>query len=142
MFDLTYFKNRGDVEPKCILIENDVYGIVDRLREIDSGYFVVFNPDTQRFELHHSEQVDGSYCLTFPYEELDERAVTKTLETSSARAKIIRAEMIAHNEKIERDRNNKIQDETSWKTREMYHYALRHGVDGEIDSAAYSTKWA
>jgi hypothetical protein len=142
MIDVTFYKNRGDIEPQCILVENDVCGIVKRIQEIDKDYFVVFNPGTQRFELHHAGQVDSTYCLTFPFEELDSRAVVKTLETSSARAKIILAEMIAHNEKLEKSKNDKMQDEASWKTKELYHYALRHGIDGCIDNTAYSTRWA
>ena len=141
MIDITYFMNHGDIKPNCILVESDVYGIADRLKEIDKGYFVVFNPNNQRYQLHHSEQPDSSYCLTFPYEGLDDRAVEHTRRTSVTRAKTIFAEMKAHNEKLERDNNNKVADEVAWKAKEIYQHSIRHGVDGDFDSGAFTTKW-
>ena len=140
--DITYFINRGDIRPNCKLVENDVFGIVNRLQEIDKGYFVVFNPANQRYQLHHAEQPDNSYCLTFPYEELDDRAVEHTRRTSVTRAKTIFAEMKAHNERLERENANKVNDEVAWKAKEIYQHAMRHGVDGTFDDGAFTTKWS
>lgn len=142
MVDITFYKNRGDIEQNCVLIESDVFNISQRIKEIDEGYFIVFNPTNQRYELHHSEQADSSYCSTLPYEELDGRAIERTREMSAARARIILAEMKAHNEKLEHDNNKKIENEVAWKAKEIYQHSLRHGVDGMFDDGAFKTSWS
>jgi hypothetical protein len=142
MVDIVYFKNRGDVELNCILIENDLFGVVTEIQNnIDKGYFIVFNPNNQKFELHHIEQPDTTYCLTFPFDGLDGRAVEYTRKTSVTRAKTIKAEMKAHNERLEMARQKATENEVGWKSKEMYKYAIRHGADGYIPDDAYSSRW-
>ena len=57
-----------------IKINSDVFNIIDRLKQIDSGYFVLFNTNTKKFEIHNSETKNG-YCLTIPYRQLDKRSL-------------------------------------------------------------------
>ncbi len=80
-------------------IESDCLDIVKRIQAIDKDYFVLFNPTCQKFELHNSAQ-KNSYCLTFPYDCLDERAVTFVLKTRVQNADELFAQMEAENEKI------------------------------------------
>jgi hypothetical protein len=141
MVDIVYFKNRGDVSPESILVENDCCSVVRDIQNIDKDYFVVFNPNNQKFELHHTKQPDSSYCLTFPFDELDGRAVEHTRRTSATRARTLFEEMKAHNERLEREKNNRLDDEISWKAKEIYTHCIRHGVDGDFDDGAFSTKW-
>lgn len=141
MIDILYFKNRGDIEPECILIESDVFGISKKVKEIDKDYFIVFNPKVQKFELHHATQYDCSYCSTLPFDELDERTLTHIRKHSSTRAKAIMAEMKENNERLERSKRNSFNDEVAWKAREIYTHCIRHGVDGDFDDGAFSTKW-
>ena len=49
-----------------IRIENDVFDVVKRIKQIDDGYFVVFDLDKEKYELHNKYQ-NNSYCLTYPY---------------------------------------------------------------------------
>ena len=56
-------------------IESDVYNISKRVKDIDIDYYVVFNTITSKFEVHNSNQFGGSYCLTLPFKELDERTL-------------------------------------------------------------------
>lgn len=65
---------------KLLEIKSDCLCIVERLKEIDPTYFVVLNLDSQKFELHSHAQ-KNTYCLTFPFDTLDERALTMTLQT-------------------------------------------------------------
>jgi len=62
-------------------IESDCLDIVKRIKSIDKDYFVVFNLNDKKFELHHRSQKKKTYCLTFPYDVLDERAYLYTLKT-------------------------------------------------------------
>lgn len=81
---------------KSFKIESDCQDIVKRLKDIDINYFVVYNLDKQRFELHNSAQ-KNSYCLTFPYESLDERAIDLALKTRVQNADIIFASLEKEN---------------------------------------------
>ena len=57
-----------------IKIDDDVFDITKRIKEIDDGYFVVYNTLKNSFELHNNYQ-ENTYCLTCPYECLDERVL-------------------------------------------------------------------
>ena len=67
-----------------IKIFNDVYEISKRIRYIDKDYYVVYDTSKQKFEIHNSNQIGGSYCLTLPYNELDERTLKYVRSTQTA----------------------------------------------------------
>ena len=66
-----------------IKIESDVYEIAKRIKYIDRNYYIVYDTSSRVFELHNSAQRDTTYCLTFPYNTLDIRALIYTYESSS-----------------------------------------------------------
>ena len=67
-----------------IKIFNDVYEISKRISYIDKDYYVVYDTSKQKFEIHNSNQIGGSYCLTLPYNELDERTLKYVCLTQTA----------------------------------------------------------
>ena len=79
-------------------ILHDMFNISKRIRNIDRNYYVVFNISKQKFEVHNSSQIGSSYCLTIPYDKLDERTLKLVLKTKSANIEEIL-------EKIENDNN-------------------------------------
>ncbi|MBP3431683.1 MAG: hypothetical protein J6K39_02385 [Clostridia bacterium] len=66
---------------KSFEIESDCLDIVKRIKSIDEDYFVVFEPVSQKFQLHARSQGRNSYCLTFPFDTLDERSYFHVLKT-------------------------------------------------------------
>lgn len=66
-----------------IKLKSDVYNISKRVKEIDYGYYVVYDTSKSKFEIHCSTQVGTSYCLTLPYSCLDERALNYIHKTKS-----------------------------------------------------------
>lgn len=82
-----------------IQIKNDVYNISKRLKNIDRFYYVVYDTSKQKFEIHNSSQIGSSYCLTLPYEKLDERTLKYVLLTKSNNIDKI-LESIENNNKI------------------------------------------
>lgn len=88
------------------VIEDDVFDIVKRIKEIDSDYFVVFNKQKLLFELHHASQPLTSYCLTFPFEHLDVRAVDFVQKTKRQNKDKLIKEMEEENEKLEKEKIN------------------------------------
>ncbi len=62
-------------------INNDIYFINSRIKEIDKNYQIYFNTAKKSFEIHNREQIGGSYCLTVPYSLLDARTIEYVRET-------------------------------------------------------------
>ena len=57
------------------LIRFDVFDIVKRIKYIDRNYYIIINTSSNKFEIHNSAQRGSSYCLTLPYDKLDERTL-------------------------------------------------------------------
>ena len=89
-------------------IESDCLDIIKRIKAIDRDYFVVFDLDKKKYELHHCSQGGGTYCLTFPYDELDERAYTYVLKTRVENSDKLFEEIQLENLKLEKAAVNKI----------------------------------
>lgn len=86
-----------------IKIENDLYDIVKKIRQIDKNYFVIFDDKKRSFELHNSTQKNDSYALTFPYEELDFRAYNYVHYTKIENMKKLVDEIDSHNALLEKN---------------------------------------
>lgn len=84
-----------------MLIENDVFDIASRLKEIDATYDVRYNKITKKFELHGGKPY--GLILVFPYERLDQRALVHARKTRIERLAQIIEEIDMNNAKIERD---------------------------------------
>ena len=55
-------------------INDDVYFICQRIKEIDKSYHILYNLSRHCYEVHSFEQKD-SYCFSVPFQELDERTL-------------------------------------------------------------------
>ena len=84
-----------------IKLSHDVYEISKRIKNIDRDYFMVYDTSSRKFEVHNSAQADTTYCLTLPFNQLDERTLNYVAKTRS-----VNIEKIL--EEIEKD--NKIQE--------------------------------
>lgn len=84
-----------------IKIKHDLYEISKRIKNIDRDYFLVYDTVRANFEVHNSAQQDTTYCLTLPYNELDERALDYVAKTRCANIENILEEI---------NNNNKIQE--------------------------------
>lgn len=57
------------------VVENDLYFIASRLKEIDPTYFVVYNVRRGGYEVHSNGQRGNTLCFVVPYPELDARTI-------------------------------------------------------------------
>ncbi len=89
------------------IIRDDMFGIADRLKSIDDGYFVFLNYRTGKFEVHNGKDT-RSLCLVLPYDTLDERTVRHVLYTRAERAREIVARMERENARLEKEREQNI----------------------------------
>lgn len=62
-------------------ITHDVYNIANRIRDIDSGYYIVYDTSKGHFEVHNANQRDTTYCVTLPFDTLDERVLNYVNKT-------------------------------------------------------------
>ena len=121
-------------------LTTNVYHIPERLREIDSGYFVVRNHKKHTFEVHHREQPHTTYCLTVPYEELDVRTVELVRKTARHNLQKLILEMDEHNRRLEEKKSN-LGEESAQKTKEVLSYLSRHECKEWVDEDAFSTRF-
>lgn len=98
-----------------IILGTDNLYILDRLREIDDSYFIVYNLDRKCYEVHSSEQRGGSYCFTSPFSILDDRIVEYARKTRAMR----KDEIIKEIDEANAKRENRIYKDAAEKIREV-----------------------
>jgi len=91
-----------------VLITGDMYDICSRLKEIDGGYYVMFDGKRKRFEVHHRGQRGNTLCVVLPYDRLDERAVVHVRRTRAERMREVVAEMDRDNARREREERDRV----------------------------------
>ena len=106
-----------------VLIKYDMFGISKRIKNIDKGYFILFNTNSNKFEVHHNNQVGGTYCLTCPFERLDSRLLDYVLLTSNKNSKNLLIEIENNNEKIVSKIENDRKDYVESNLKDIYDYA-------------------
>lgn len=82
-----------------INVKDDVLDIVNRIKQIDSSYFIIYDTNKNIYELHCLEQPLSTFCLTL-YDKLDERSVNKTLKTRKQNKDALIEEIEKNNAKI------------------------------------------
>lgn len=138
--DINYFKNSRRMKKNLIYVQTNAFNIPERIREIDSGYFVMFNPDTGKYEVHHKEQ-DYTLALNLPYDELDARAIRYVHETRVENIRKIQAEIEANNEKIEFEKEMKRSDMMKDIAGDIHSYCTRHESKEKPDDGAFKTRF-
>lgn len=84
-------------------IENDVLDIAARLREIDDGYFIVYNGLFRRLEVHNQRQRGNTFCRVVPSNRLNARTVELVRKTRAENADRLLAEIDEHNARVENE---------------------------------------
>ena len=88
------------------LIENDLFDIAKRLKEVDERYLLYRNAKLNRFEIY----ADGALQIAVPYDELDARTVELARRTRLEFVGRIIKEIDENNEKLERTRQKENRD--------------------------------
>jgi hypothetical protein len=123
-------------------IDDDLYSISKRVRDIDPGYFILLNRRSGKYEVHHMDQPPGAtFCLTVPYEQLDERTIQLIRETRIERLNELIKKMNESNDKIDADRDAYFKDYIKWVGTETYRYVCTHESKETLDPGAFKTRW-
>ena len=100
-----------------IKINNDLFDIAWRIKEIDPRYEIYFETESQKFTVW----AEGKRQLTLPFENLDERTLVYTSKTRVENMEEVIREIDSGNDKREKDRlirvQDKIEDEFSHRLR-------------------------
>ena len=88
---------------KARIIKDDLFGIAKRLRQIDKGYFAVFNYRHKRFEIHHGGQKGSTLCLIVPFNRLDGRVLDLVKKSRVENAGRLILEMEQSNAALEKN---------------------------------------
>jgi len=127
------------------VVESNVFCIPERLKEIDPGYFVVFNHKTKQFEVHHNKQIGGTLCLNIPYPELDYRTIELVRETRVERAsqiwEQIKRDEIRREIEAEKAIKKALDDQVTPKLKEIHRYVNTHESYETIPDDAYTTRF-
>lgn len=105
-----------------VKIESDVFDITQRIKEIDDGYFIMFNVNSKKFEIHNKNTKNG-YCLTVPYCQLDNRTIELIHKTHIKNYDKIVKSLDEDNEKLNNKQIEKLKEINDYKVREILKYS-------------------
>lgn len=117
-----------------IKIDSDVHDITIRVKEIDDGYFIVYNTDKDCYEIHNSKQKD-TYCLTCPYEFLDDRVLGLVCMSNIQNIDTILEDIDNNNSSIEQNAIKTTKDIGDYKAREIYKFANNSSKNFDSEKA-------
>lgn len=120
-----------------IKIESDVLDIITRIKEIDNGYYIMYNLSNKKFEVHNEHQ-KNSYCLTIPYPQLDERTIKLIYDTSIKNYDKIVKELEEDNKKYQEKEIEKVKEINDYKIREILKYS---GAGVRNVERAFKSTW-
>jgi hypothetical protein len=103
--------------PRHRLVKHDMYGIVERLKEIEDGYFVLQDKVTGSYEVHSTLNTGNTYCFTVPYGRLDARTLEYCRRTSTGRNVVAMVEK--NNNKIDASRERAKLNDMEARTAEL-----------------------
>lgn len=122
------------------IVTTSVTSIPERLKEYDKSFFVVYNHQSHKFEVHSTDNLFDTYCFTVPFNELDSRTIdlVKKNDTKNKGAREIEKEINDHNDKIEREKKKAQKNWIEDIARET-HSAFKKDLDHEY--IGMSRKW-
>lgn len=121
-----------------IKIDNDVFEITKRIKEIDEGYYIVFDTKKERYELHNKNQ-PYTYCLTYPYADLDSRLIDMLLYTNINNIDNILYDIDKNNNNIENNVNKDIKNRSEYMVREIYDFASNSSKKCDVN--LFKNEW-
>jgi hypothetical protein len=121
-----------------IKIENDVFDIVKRIKDLDEGYFILFDTTKKQFEVHNKNQ-NSTYCLTVPFGELDKRLVDLIKYSNMKNIDKIIEDIDRNNIKLEQNMEDNRKSQTEYMVNEIYQYC--NNSSKEFTDDAFSAKW-
>jgi hypothetical protein len=118
----------GEYGKNRVPVTGNALDIPQRLKEMNGGYFVMFNTILQKFEIWHRGSGEGTLECVLPYEALDARALRHVRKHRIERQAQLLREVEEHNRRLEEQSRRQWLDRAGDRTREAVRY-LRNRVD-------------
>ena len=119
-----------------IIINEDTYDIVKRIKEIDENYYIVYDTEKQRFEMHYAD-LPQTFCFIIG-DELDSRAIDKIYYTSTKYTDEILEKIDKNNSDLEINTIRQFQSDADYALREIYKFSVNSSK--ELVNA-FQSKW-
>lgn len=118
----------GEYGRNRVPVVGNALDIPQRLKEMDGGYFVMFNTILQKFEIWHRGGGEGVLECVLPYEALDNRALRHVRKHRIERQAQLVREVEEHNRRLEEQTRREWLSRAGDRTREAVKF-LRNKVD-------------
>ena len=122
-----------------IEIESDVFDIIKRIKDIDKNYYIMYNLDNYKYELHY-KGLSNTYCFTCPFDNLDKRFIDLIYKTNIQYIDNIVEDIDNNNVKLEQEYNNKVNSQTNYQLREIYNFSNNSSKNLD-DVKAFTSVW-
>lgn len=106
------------MEYLCV-IENDLFDISNRIKNIDRDYVIYRNMQNKKFELHNT-RYSPSLQLVLPFDELDMRTIDYAVNTRVENIKKVAEEMEKENQRLEKENYTKMQNDILERVENVY----------------------
>ena len=103
-----------------VRINNDLYDIASRVKEIDANYYIEYNLTRRRYEIHNSRCRPTLSMVAG--DKLDQRVIYKLQETRISRLDKIIEIIEKTNERNDRDKDESLLDEVKYKAKQISSY--------------------
>jgi hypothetical protein len=121
-----------------IKIESDVFDIVDRIKEIDDGYFILYDLNKCVYELHNKNQAD-TYCMVLDGD-LTANVLDLILYSKVDNIDNIIKEVDNSNAKIESNCMESVKNDAKYIFSEVYKFSNNSSKNIKYDSM-FISKW-
>ena len=123
-----------------IPITHDVFDIVNRIKNIDKDYFIMYNLRNKKFEVHNYKNTPNTYSLTLPYNGLDTNTLYYVQKTHISNIDNVLDEIEKSNNNLINTAKSNLQDLVDYRSKDIYKYAFNTTKAFKADSA-YKNKW-
>ncbi len=122
-----------------IEIESDVFDIVDRIKEIDEGYKILYDTKSGKLELHNINQIN-TFCLNIKNNEILPVLINDILCSQSRFIDNIIDKIDRNNRDIEKNNRDNIKDITDYMAREVFDFSNNSSKEYNCNNA-FCNKW-
>ena len=133
---VNFFNGNKDMK---IIVESDVFDIVDRIREIDDGYRIMHNFKTNMLELHNINQ-RNSFCFNIKNNEISSKIINDIFYSNIKNIDNIVNDIDNNNSEVEKNNKEKAFDLTTYMSKEIFDFSNNSSKEYKIDKA-FSSVW-
>lgn len=114
--------------PYLTLVRTSTCEIPERVREYDPSYFVVWNNRKNQFEIHSTDNVGDTFCMSVPWSELDDRVIKMLYKNDLRnRGSKIFEEIDQANEDLEKSKDREMKNYIKDISKEMHYHVKKAG---------------